>query len=466
MKGPKSQLNGLADHLQAVRSQILQGWQDAVARDPQLTTASTISRTQFNDHIPQVLDSFEHRLRARNTTEKRHARDEQRENAAEHGLHRWQQGYDQSETMREWGHLHVCVLTELDRYEREHPGLHAAVLSGARMALVQLCAEGVCESAARYGRLQQSEAASRANDLARALQDLRALERERAEVWREAAHDLRGTVSVISNASAILTRKAIPDPTLTRVSQLLRRNMVSLQELLGDLMDLARLEAGQERRKLAPFDAAQLLKEYCDSTRELATERNLFLKTEGPASLLVDGDAIKVRRIVQNLVLNALKVTKLGGVRVTWQEHEVPGTPQWVVCVQDTGPGFDPAHATPFLQVLKEATATAQDLEVSAVLAGDESADADPAPTLVSGTASSTSPPQTGEGIGLSIIKRLCELLDASLELQTSPGRGTTFRVTFPRHYQSFAQSFTDLGPTQNSAPTESTDRPHDIQKT
>jgi signal transduction histidine kinase len=41
----------------------------------------------------------------------------------------------------------------------------------------------------------------------------------------------------------------------------------------------------------------------------------------------------------------------------------------------------------------------------------------------------------TGEGVGLSIVKRLCELLDASLELQTKPGKGTTFRVMFPLRY-------------------------------
>jgi signal transduction histidine kinase len=44
-------------------------------------------------------------------------------------------------------------------------------------------------------------------------------------------------------------------------------------------------------------------------------------------------------------------------------------------------------------------------------------------------------PAPSGEGIGLSIVKRLCELLDAGLELVTEPGKGTTFRVTFPRRY-------------------------------
>ena len=43
--------------------------------------------------------------------------------------------------------------------------------------------------------------------------------------------------------------------------------------------------------------------------------------------------------------------------------------------------------------------------------------------------------PASGEGIGLSIVKRLCELLDASIELQTQRGRGTTFRIVFPSQY-------------------------------
>ncbi|MEO7207996.1 MAG: sensor histidine kinase [Steroidobacteraceae bacterium] len=435
----EEQLRSLAAHLDAARARILQCWQDAVAQDPRLTTASTISRTQFNDHIPQVLEAFEHRLRAHNVSEKRQASEEQRENAAEHGLHRWQQGYDQRETMREWGHLHLCVLTEFERFAHEHPALEASVMPLARVALVQLCANGVCESAARYARLQQSEAESRMRDLERGLKDLQELERERAGVLREAAHDLRGTVGVITSASTLLSRETASDQARTHLSQVLRRNVASLQELLGELMDLARLEAGKEQRNIAPFDAAQLLKEFCDATQNVATERGLFLNTEGPSSLLVDGDAIKVRRIVQNLVLNALKVTKRGGVLVTWEKHVIPGTEQWIICVQDTGPGFDPVHAVPLARVLKEATASAQDVETNAASSGESVISAEPAPTLASKSAPASSALPAGEGIGLSIVKRLCELLDASVELQTTAGSGTTFRVALPRRYEATA---------------------------
>jgi signal transduction histidine kinase len=72
-----------------------------------------------------------------------------------------------------------------------------------------------------------------------------------------------------------------------------------------------------------------------------------------------------------------------------------------------------------------EATAEAQQSEPGS----------QPAPTLRSQTDPDTPRDAGGEGIGLSIVKRLCELLDASLEMETSPGEGTTFRVVFPRRY-------------------------------
>jgi signal transduction histidine kinase len=201
-------------------------------------------------------------------------------------------------------------------------------------------------------------------------------------------------------------------------------------------MSLARLEAGQEQRRISEFNAGQLLKEFCETLRPLAAERSLFLKTDGAESLLVQGDAPKVQRILQNLVLNAIKVTDRGGVQVLWQEAGTPGREQWMLCVQDTGPGLDLGAAAPLARALSQATADAQDVEVRAELAGDPSAQVEAAPTLASQspTTHSVHVP-AGEGIGLSIVKRLCELLDASIELQSAAGEGTTFRVLFPRRY-------------------------------
>jgi len=259
-----------------------------------------------------------------------------------------------------------------------------------------------------------------------ALLQLQRLERQRAESWREAAHDLRGTVGVVANASSALLHQAADELQRASASRRLQRSVESLRTLLTDMMDLARLEAGQEQLRFARFDAAAVLRGYCDTLRPLAQQRGLFLRAEGPESLPVEGDAAKVQRIAQNLMLNALNVTQRGGLRLMWAERSGSGAAQWLLCVQDTGPGFQPASpAAPLADAVLEATVEAHQAESGV----------DPAPTLGSQSDPDTSRESAGEGIGLSIVKRLCELLDASLEMETSTGEGTTFQVVFPRHY-------------------------------
>jgi signal transduction histidine kinase len=183
------------------------------------------------------------------------------------------------------------------------------------------------------------------------------------------------------------------------------------------------------------FDAARLVKEFCETARQLAADRNLFLKCEGPASLEVEGDAVKVQRILQNLVLNALQATQSGGVLVTWEAGSSPtDSHQWALCVQDTGAGFT-SDAMPLRQELKDATEGVREVEESPQSDHSSSLSASPAPTLDSQSRGNGRRLPAGEGIGLSIVKRLCELLDASIELQSATGQGTTFRVIFPRHY-------------------------------
>ena len=94
--------------------------------------------------------------------------------------------------------------------------------------------------------------------------------------------------------------------------------------------------------------------------------------------------------------------------------------------MQDTGVGLDRASGTPLAQVIRAATR-----EANSVMPDTDSHSAK-APTL---TSQSTDTRHSGEGIGLSIVKRLCELLDASIELETQRGRGTTFRLVFPSRY-------------------------------
>lgn len=428
-------LKDLAAFLARRREHILTAWRRAVDADPELTTASTITRAQFVDHIPAVLDAFERRLAAQHAHERMQARADQKESAAEHGLHRWQQGYNQPETMCEWGHLHLCLLQELETFQEANPGVASGVMQTARRELVRLCSDGMSASASRYAHLQRREADSRVHELESALAQLQELERARAEAWREAAHDLRGRAHAIASASAVLTRDDMPEQHRTRFSEVLRLGVQSLNKLLGDLMDQARLEAGHERRQIAHFDVASLLKEYCDTTRALASEKGLFLVARGTTPLMIDGDGPKIQRILQNLVLNAIKVTESGGVKVTWEANDDERRPHWALCVQDTGPGFSSGSASPLERVLKRATDEAHEVEQRNRPAAQVDPQAESAPTLPSQSSHPRSHMPAGEGIGLSIVKRLCEMLDASLELESSEGEGTTFRIVFPRRY-------------------------------
>jgi signal transduction histidine kinase len=119
-------------------------------------------------------------------------------------------------------------------------------------------------------------------------------------------------------------------------------------------------------------------------------------------------------------------------VSVTWGLDTGRDTDRWTFSVQDTGPGIDEAGAAPFAQELHAATEVANEASEAST---DRRRDIAPAETLASASEALPHAQQPGEGVGLSIVKRLCELLDASLELATEPERGSTFRVILPRSY-------------------------------
>ncbi|MDB5806521.1 MAG: histidine kinase [Betaproteobacteria bacterium] len=435
-------LDALAGRIESRSSVILEAWRRAVEGDSRLTSISSVSRAQFYDHIPSVLASFVRTLRAHGESAESRAAARQKESASEHGLVRWQQGFGLYEVMLEWRHLHLALLDEFEREAGNHPELDEGAMLFARRALGELCNDGVCESADQYVRLQQVDAAGRVDDLEQALARLDELERARSEVWREAAHDLRGNLGVVKNATELLNFPEVPEPTRLKSLDILQKSVTSLQALLSDMTSLARLEAGREMRSLESFDAADLLLQVSADFQAMADKHGLFLKTGGPASLPVQGDAVKVRRIAQNLVMNALQYTGRGGVNLTWGEDVAE---RWFLCVQDSGPGLQHGRVVPLAHEIKQATDEVRDMERLAQL--DDRA-AQPQvrmpPPMVSGVASRGetdgavhSGRPAGEGIGLSIIKRLCELLEASIELQTAPGQGSTFRISLPRAYAS-----------------------------
>lgn len=367
------QLVALASHLNQRRDSILATWRNEVKRDRRLTNTSALSSAQFYDHIPAILDAFERNLSARETADLLDATEDQKEIAAEHGLHRWHHGYNQQEVMREWGHLHLCLVGELESYDAAHLELPRDVMAFARLTLARLCSDGVDESASRYARMQQVEAASRVRDLELALAQLRELDRQRADTWREAAHDLRGKLGVVKSVTEVLNDDRVPESERGEFRMMLQQGVSSLQALLEDLIVLSRLEAGHDRRNIARFDAGAMLEELCAAMKPMATERNLSFELEGPSLFMVQGDAVKTQRIAQNLLLNAIKYTEQGRVKVGWGEVAPDAYERWMLYVQDTGPGFEGGSVTPLAEAIKKSTEEVQVVEQEAQKAGQDS---------------------------------------------------------------------------------------------
>ncbi|XAH24766.1 HAMP domain-containing sensor histidine kinase [Xylophilus sp. GW821-FHT01B05] len=426
-----TELAALGRHLRARREEILKAWRSAVHQDPELTTGTSLPRAQLNDHIPALLASFEARLDPAPGPGPAQRAAEEENQAAAHGLHRWQQGYDLLEVSRELGRLNESVVAELDDYQRDHPEVRHEAMAAARRDWAALCSVGIGESTAQYFRLQQLEAAGHMADLQLALERVQELEKQRGELWHQVAHDLRGNLGVVANVTAGLNRPTIPDPVRSNFVRILDRNASSLRQLLDDVMQLARLQAGKEQRQVAQTDVGTLMREFCEGLQPYAEQQSLFLRFDGPVPLLVQADAVKTRRLAQNLVLNAIKYTRRGGVTVSWRDSPVGDDKRWMLCVQDTGPGLHAGSDAPLAGALEEATELARQSDAAA--RNGETPHADPGSALQQdGNAMGQEP---GEGIGLSIVKRLAELLGASVEVESDAAKGTTFRVLLPKHY-------------------------------
>ena len=425
------ELDAVAAHLRERRQAILHAWRAAADADPQLTAANSLPQSQFNDHIPDVLDVFERKLQAW-PEDPPPLEQKQTKDAASHGLQRWHQGYRLREVTREWGHLQLVLLDELERYASAGAHRSPEAIAIARRILSELCISSVSDSTSEYFELEKLDAAGHVRDLARTLNEERKLQRDRAELWRQAAHDLRGHVGAVVNATTGLSSSAAPVAIREKFLLLLQRSTSSLHMMLDDVMDLARLQAGQELLDVKQFDAARLLRELCEELHTQADERGLYLESGGPDSLIVEGDAVKTRRVAQNLLINALKYTREGGVTVNWGDSKENDPDRWMFTVHDTGPGFHAGPGAPLVSALKAATAASHEIDRKA---GVDPESADTNRSAIDTDRREVNQPR-GEGVGLSIVKRLSDLLNATIELESRAELGTTFRVILPRRYQ------------------------------
>ena len=113
----------------------------------------------------------------------------------------WQQGYDLHEVTREWGWLHRCLVAAIEDFAAAQPSCRPTCRPRRGMKLADQISEAVSLSAEKYFRLERIEATGSVPISRGALADVRELERRRAELWQQAAHDLRGNLGVVSNVA-------------------------------------------------------------------------------------------------------------------------------------------------------------------------------------------------------------------------------------------------------------------------
>jgi signal transduction histidine kinase len=236
----------------------------------------------------------------------------------------------------------------------------------------------------------------------RALERLEAANEARARYLSYMSHDIRTPLASMIGTAEFLEMSHL-DERQRHHLRVIQKSGQALSELVGDILDLARIDAGRDKPSLAPLCPRQLLEEVELVARPLAQARGLELQLEVdpglPDPLL--GDAARLRQILLNLVGNAIKYTDTGHVliRLTpdWKHQ------RWRMEVMDSGIGI-PAdqHKRIF-----ESFARVQD----------------PA-TLV----------RPGTGLGLAICARLTQHLGGSIRMESEPRRGSTFTVELPLH--------------------------------
>ncbi|WP_234733809.1 sensor histidine kinase [Tellurirhabdus bombi] len=402
------------------RESLLNRWRLLCNQDATLLTGKSLSREEFNDQIPTLLTIFDVWLRGQESSLSAS------EKASEHGMHRWHKGYALDELLTELEYLQDTIKDEIKAYLLQYTDTQPQVTIQAFEQLLRLINEMVRGSVWQYNQLYQLQAASRAESLQHTLDELNTSIRQRGEHLRMSTHDLRGSFGTIEGAVGMFEWSGKSEEEREETLQMLVRALAASRSVLMNLTDLARLEAGQETVQIESFDVGTLLRDFITGIQPLAEERKLTLTLDCPETLTVESDPVLVLRIIQNLVNNALKYTPKGWISVSVAFYDES---HWTLSVQDSGPGLT---SQALVQLASKLDPSAESSATLLPFVADTQTRI-PAPALT--TESPTMP--DGEGIGLMIVKRLCELLHASMDIETQAGKGTLFRIKLLRRTQS-----------------------------
>jgi two-component system phosphate regulon sensor histidine kinase PhoR len=228
----------------------------------------------------------------------------------------------------------------------------------------------------------------------------RRLDRVRRDFVANASHELRTPLTSIRGFVEALEDGAVNEPeTAQRFLGKIRAHADRMAALVEDLLELSRLESGERPPRWEEVAPAEVAEDVVASFASLAERKGLVLlrKDDGAPAVVTDAD--RLRRILENLVENAVKYTPSGG-RVDVRSRTAPDGGS-VLEVEDNGPGIPAEHLSRiFERFYRVDKARSRELG--------------------------------GTGLGLAIVKHLAEGMGASVSVESESGRGTCFRVAVP----------------------------------
>ena len=236
-------------------------------------------------------------------------------------------------------------------------------------------------------------------------QRARAATQAKSHFLANMSHELRTPLNAIIGYSEMLQEEAQDSGQESFIPDLkkINRSGRHLLDLINDVLDLSKIEAGKMELYLETFDISNLLEDVSTTVQLLVQKNSNVLEVRCPANLgAMRADMTKVRQSLFNLLSNASKFTKNGKITLEAARENSPTKSDWIVFrVSDTGIGMTPEQQEHVFEAFSQADAsTARDFG--------------------------------GTGLGLTITKTFCRMMGGDVALTSKPGEGTTFIIRLP----------------------------------